>query len=213
MRENIPISTGKFAERAMLGDTGYEKKLEKEAWKRKQRNKEMFSSVTIGEGFILAERMQPCKDPTKPDRPFPSELRTHLIEQLKLRELTELDEKEVKYYTAVGCAPLDDYAGVDAYFRVQMPDGERIVTMDMSLRDKSREKLQADVFFQVEDGVEIGSPEWKKLIASTGNTLAEKLMSTEELQMEKEGIMNDRVPAMPNEKRIADKYNISSKTF
>jgi hypothetical protein len=209
--ENIPIKQGKFLERATLGDTKYEGRIEREELERKRKNMKMFSSVTAREGFILAERMQPWKNPSQPEKTFPKELRNYLITKLKIRGLIDLQEDDVKYFTSVGCSPLDDHLGIDAYFKVMMPDGERIVTMDITLMDKKAagKKTKADIVFQVDDRFEQGSKEWNETVSSVGKNITEKLMSNEELQMEENEIMNKRVSAIPIEKQkkyIIEKY-------
>jgi len=102
--------------------------------------------------------------------------------KLKMRGLTNLKDEDVKYFTSVGYSPLDDYNGIDAYFKVNLPDGQRIITIDVSFKDKDQEDIRADVFKRFSDTLENGDQEWQDAMVELTSALSNKLLSTDPLK-------------------------------
>jgi len=208
---NTGISQGKFFERAAFGDTHWEERLEfNHELEKLLKN---YEKISVKEAFIENEKIQPARGtPLLPEKPFPNELRTRLWGKLKMRGLTNLKDEDVKYFTSVGYSPLDDYNGIDAYFKVNLPDGQRIITIDVSFKDKDQEDIRADVFKRFSDTLENGDQEWQDAMVELTSALSNKLLSTDPLKMEEPNIMDKHVYKIPwvilKEQRNKDKQEV-----
>jgi hypothetical protein len=212
-----PNSVEGRSEDLLLGDPHYRLHYEHTPEMRKKYQDSM-SSV-----FKLIEKIQPWPDPTKPGRPFAKELRDRLVTILYMKgvlkgksgspgEIDDAEQQRVKYFTSLH-SPLDE-KGIDCFFIV---DGRKI-TIDVSLRDKIKEKLQirSDVFIKYPDDLEIGDKNWKtimeggeiaedgqkKFVPSFPSRIASLLLSDKPLKMEAPGVMDDMIPLEP---KIRDK--------
>lgn len=229
------MKDGKFFEKALLGKTDYQKDYEEEIAKlrgrkfesQSERNEvlEQLSFSSTRHGFKMAEDRQPkektkegvLEKPSNPAKPFPRALRTALRKVLLDKYKIELLGDQLRFFTSVGCAALDDYNHTDAYFRVEMPGGERIITIDVSLRNKdddyySPDNPPADVVEKFPDDFQAppDQPEekddnfekkirkvWNDKINYIALQLAAKLVSTDKLRTENPKIMTRIVPSEP----------------
>jgi hypothetical protein len=193
------ISEGKFFERALLGDTFYEETLEKSH--ELEKLLKTYEKISVRNGFVENTHRQPWKCPWDPQRPFPASLRLTLIKNLELLGIKDLKNEDVKYYTAVGDAPLDDYSGTDFYFVVTfMLKGKRVkrlITGDVSFKDKGDEDIRADIFRRFPDTMQMDDNDWKKSIALMTYEMANKLVSPQPLKMEMPGAMERSVHKIP----------------
>ncbi len=78
--------------------------------------------------------------------------RPQIVKELrgKIVDLCSDTINPLKFYTAVG-TPLDTYHGVDAFFEM----GERVVTLDVSGREKEVHKADVLLFAQLNDAGEL----------------------------------------------------------
>jgi hypothetical protein len=202
------IKAGTFDERALLGDTLYRLRWEKDAELRNRYN------IATSDSFELNEKMQPWPNPADPQKPFIKELRDKLVFKLVSSGIIKGtfgipdkgEAEKIKAFTSVEFAPLDDYNGVDAYFRVQLPGGERLITLDVSLEDKIKtgKQIRSDVFIHFTDDLEKDDAKWKAIMAAAPSELFKKLMSSAPLKMENKTVMDTKVlmePVVEKKKR------------
>ena len=126
--------TGKIAESEVLGETAkpeYEKKMAMEGY------------ITYDQAMDLVKDFQPFQDPTDPyENRFPQDVHATLADLLKLQNFSQL-----RYYTAID-SPLDRLHSVDAFFELDLGNGQCMrVTLDMT-QNPNKEDYKADVVFQ-----------------------------------------------------------------
>lgn len=123
--------TGKLAEDEVFGSTEKGKNIESK--------NQYYSFEVLVE---LVKSSQPFKEPSNPDMPFPNDLHATIAKAFTLENYEQL-----KYYTAVG-SNLDWMEGIDAFFELDLGNGESImVTLDITLNPMKPEH-KADVVFQ-----------------------------------------------------------------
>ena len=126
--------TGKIAESEVLGET---------AKPEQEKEMDLESYVTYGQAVDLVQDFQPFQDSTDPyEKRFPQDVHATLADFLGLEDFSQL-----RYYTAIG-SPLDHFHGVDAFFELDLGNGESVrVTLDMT-QNPNKQDYKADVVFQ-----------------------------------------------------------------
>ena len=164
--------TGHLAEGEVLGETKPEQK---------EREKEFegeYINFNQAVDIVKDTDFQPFKDPTNPhEKPFPHDVHATIVDLLSLDNY-----EQVRFYTAVG-SYLDRKHGVDAFFELDLGNGESVrATLDMTQNPHKRD-YEADVVFQwPRDGIDRRDPGdrivWRDKVNEVARDAADVLSAT-----------------------------------